>query len=83
MDFSQYRVLNEPITWKEIQKELAITDKDGNYINILRTKGEIDDAHFESICDNWKNIKKDKEYFTRFKETFLNQFLRFDDENLA
>ena len=83
VDFSEYRVLNEPITWKEIQKELAITDKDGNYINILRTKGEIDDAYFESICDNWKNIKKDKEYFTRFKETFLNQFLRFDDENFS
>lgn len=83
VDFSEYRVLNAPTTWSAIQKELAQTDKDGNYINILRTKGEIDNLSFEVICDNWQSMKKNKEYFERFKESFLSQFLRFDDENFG
>lgn len=80
VSFDKYRVLNEPVTWQNIQRELSTTDKDGNYINILRTKGELDNKSFEVICQNWKEMKEDKESFAKFKEAYLSQFLRFDDK---
>ncbi len=80
VDFSEYRTLNAPKTWREIQRELALTDKDGNYINILRTKGEMDNYDFEAIAKNWAEFKKDKDTFSRFKNTFLSQFLTYGND---
>ncbi|ALV24951.1 phage/plasmid primase [Campylobacter iguaniorum] len=75
-DLSNFKRLENFKSWNDIKKELLIQDNDGNYINILPVKGELDDAYINQVIGTFKGLVKDnKSFYAEIKERFLKQFL--------
>jgi P4 family phage/plasmid primase-like protien len=64
---SKYKAIQKYKEWEDIKYEFIKQDEDGNYINVVNCKGELDDEEIDQVLLDIRKIRSTQD-FAKFKQ---------------